>query len=61
MIGQRRGRTNRLGLAVQLCLLRFPDQGLLPGADIPQPLLGADAPPSEAGAGSSHGDRRGTS
>jgi hypothetical protein len=36
LIRQRRGDANRLGVAVQLCLLRFPGQGLLPDA--------ADAP-----------------
>ena len=39
MIRQRRGDANRLGVAVQLCLLRFPGQGLLPDVTAPMPLL----------------------
>lgn len=39
LIRQRRGDANRLGFAVQLCLLRFPGQGLLPDAVVPVPLL----------------------
>ncbi|MBK1736114.1 Tn3 family transposase, partial [Halorhodospira abdelmalekii] len=39
LIRQRRGDANRLGVAVQLCLLRFPGQGLLPGAAVPTVLL----------------------
>ena len=39
LIRQRRGDANRLGVAVQLCLLRFPGQGLLPDAAVPMPLL----------------------
>ena len=39
MIRQRRGNANRLGVAVQLCLLRFPGQGLLPDVTAPMPLL----------------------
>jgi hypothetical protein len=38
LIRQRRD-ANRLGVAVQLCLLRFPGQGLLPDAAVPMPLL----------------------
>lgn len=39
LIRQRRGDANRLGIAVQLCLLRFPGQGLLPDATVPMSLL----------------------
>lgn len=39
LIRQRRGEANRLGLAVQLCLLRHPGQGLLPDAVVPMSLL----------------------
>lgn len=39
LISQRRGDANRLGVAVQMCLLRFPGQGLLAGATVPVSLL----------------------
>ncbi len=39
MIRQRRGDANRLGVAAQLCLLRFPGQGLSSEADVPAALL----------------------
>jgi TnpA family transposase len=39
LIRQRRGDANRLGMAVQLCLLRFPGQGLLPDASVPVSLV----------------------
>ena len=39
LIRQRRGEANRLGFAVQLCLLRHPGQGLLPDAVVPMSLL----------------------
>ena len=39
LIRQRRGDADRLGVAVQLCLLRFPGQGLLPDATVPAFLL----------------------
>lgn len=39
LIRQRRGDANRVGVAVLLCLLRFPGQGLLPDSTVPPPLL----------------------
>ena len=39
LIRQRRGDANRLGMAVQMSLLRFPGQGLLPDAIVPATLL----------------------
>ena len=39
LIRQRRGDANRLGVAVQLCLLRYPGQGLLPDATVPASFL----------------------
>lgn len=39
LIRQRRGDANRLGVAVQLCLLRFPGQGLLTDTVVPTSLL----------------------
>lgn len=39
LIRLRCGDANRLGVAVQLCLLRFPGQGLLPDANVPAFLL----------------------
>jgi TnpA family transposase len=39
LIAQRRGAANRLGIAVQLCLLRFPGQGLLPDAPVPESMV----------------------
>ena len=39
LIRQRRGNANRLGWAVQLCLLRFPGQGLLTDTSVPPSLL----------------------
>lgn len=39
LISQRRGDANRLGFAVQLCLLRHPGQGLLAESSVPVVLL----------------------
>lgn len=39
LIRQRRGDANRLGWAVQLCLLRYPGQGLLTDTDVPMHLV----------------------
>jgi TnpA family transposase len=39
LIRQRRSDANRLGIAVQLCLLRFPGHGLLPNTTVPMSLL----------------------
>jgi len=39
LICQRRGDANRLGFAIQLCLLRYPGNGLPVDADLPPVLL----------------------
>jgi TnpA family transposase len=39
LIRQRRGDANRLGFAVQLCLLRYPGNGLPVDAAVPAPLV----------------------
>lgn len=39
LIRQRRGEANHLGVAVQLCFLRFPGHGLPPDATAPVPML----------------------
>ena len=39
LIGRHRGAENRLGFAVQLCLLKYPGRAWIPGEAIPGPLL----------------------
>jgi len=39
LLGTKRRAVNRLGFAVQLCLLRFPGQGLGPGQPPPAPMV----------------------
>jgi TnpA family transposase len=39
VIRRRRGDANRLGIAVQLCLLRFPGQGLQTDTTVPTSIL----------------------
>lgn len=40
-VNQRRGDQNRLGMAIQICLLRYPGQGLLPNSptQVPNELV----------------------
>ncbi len=40
LVGAKRRAPNRLGFAIQLCLLRYPGQGLGPGEHPPEPLIG---------------------
>lgn len=40
LVGAKRRAPNRLGFAIQLCLLRYPGQGLGPGEQPPEPLVG---------------------
>jgi len=40
LVGAKRRAPNRLGFAIQLCLLRYPGQGLGPGEHPPEPLVG---------------------
>lgn len=39
LIRQRRGDANRLGFAVQLCLLRYPGYALCTDRDLPEPVI----------------------
>jgi TnpA family transposase len=38
-VSVRRGAANRLGFAVQLCLLRYPRRPLKPGEGVPRPIV----------------------
>jgi len=40
LINRHRTEANRLGFAVQLCLLRYPGRAWLPGDQIPSEMLG---------------------
>ena len=40
LVGAKRRAPNRLGFAIQLCLLRYSGQGLGPGEHPPEPLVG---------------------
>lgn len=40
LIRQRRGDANRLGVAVQLCLLRYPGYALASNMPVPDPVIG---------------------
>lgn len=59
MIRQRRGAANRLGFAVQICLLRYPGNALANDTALPDPLLHwiAKQVGSDAGAWSEYGAR----
>ncbi len=39
LVRQRRGESNRLGFAVQLCLLRYPGYVLGPEMTLPEPVI----------------------
>ncbi len=39
LIRQRRGDANRLGFAVQLCLLRYPGYALGTDSELPEPVI----------------------
>ncbi|VCX58272.1 Putative transposase (identified by ISEscan HMM) [Escherichia coli] len=58
LIRQRRGDANRLGFAVQLCLLRYPGYALGTDSELPEPvILGGEASPSRAGELGKYGER----
>lgn len=62
LIRQRRGDANRLGFAVQLCLLRYPGYALSSDTALPDPVIQwiAKQVRSDAAAWSEYGDREKT-
>lgn len=62
LIRQRRGAANRLGFAVQLCLLRYPGYALASDTALPDPVIAwiAKQVRSDASAWSEYGDREKT-
>ena len=62
LIRQRRGAANRLGFAVQMCLLRYPGQALASDTRLPDPVIHwiAKQVRSDAGAWPEYGEREKT-
>ena len=64
LVRAKRRAINRLGFSIQLCLLRYPGQGLGPGEHPPEAMIGFVAhqlgvSPADRGAQAGQGDRRG--
>ncbi len=58
LILQRRGDANRLGFAVQLCLLRYPGYALGTDSELPEPVIrGGEASPAEPASWAKYGER----
>lgn len=62
LIRQRRGAANRLGFAVQMCLLRYPGYALASDTRLPDPVIHwiAKQVRSDAGAWPEYGEREKT-